>query len=327
MNYGEILKKAWKTIWRHKILWLFGILAGCGATSSAGSGSGGGGNAVYSGGETGSWGGPSFLSPSTQQFFTDIGQFLADIPVWVWIVTAVVVVLTLIIISFVLSIVFLLAGTLGTSGVIKGTGLADAAEVDAKPLSFSEIFKAVKPHFWKVFLFNLGLRFLGFFVALIFIVPIILLTVCTCFMGLFLLLPIGWFLEVWVNFTTIAILEEDLGVFVAIKRAWQVIIRSLGHVIVMFLILGIGQLIAGVIILLPIVVVPVPLLINLYTSGFNSFAVGLAISFVLSLVIFPIMVVLAGMLRAYVISSWTLTYRRLTGEENQAPIVLSGGKK
>ena len=37
MDIGEVLSKAWKIIWRHKVLWIFGIFAGCG---SAGTGSG-----------------------------------------------------------------------------------------------------------------------------------------------------------------------------------------------------------------------------------------------------------------------------------------------
>ena len=36
MDYAEILKKAWNIIWKHKILWLFGLLAG----SAIGSGQG-----------------------------------------------------------------------------------------------------------------------------------------------------------------------------------------------------------------------------------------------------------------------------------------------
>ena len=40
MNYGEVLSSAWKTIWKHKVLWIFGILAGLGAGSGGGSASG-----------------------------------------------------------------------------------------------------------------------------------------------------------------------------------------------------------------------------------------------------------------------------------------------
>ena len=30
MEFGEILTKAWKIIWKFKILWVFGILSSCG---------------------------------------------------------------------------------------------------------------------------------------------------------------------------------------------------------------------------------------------------------------------------------------------------------
>ena len=42
MDYGEVLSKAWKIVWKFKILWIFGILASC--TGNAGSGVGSGGN-------------------------------------------------------------------------------------------------------------------------------------------------------------------------------------------------------------------------------------------------------------------------------------------
>ncbi len=39
MDFGEVFSKAWKIIWKYKILWLFGIFASC----SGGGGGGGGG--------------------------------------------------------------------------------------------------------------------------------------------------------------------------------------------------------------------------------------------------------------------------------------------
>jgi hypothetical protein len=37
MDIGSVLSRAWQTIWRHKVLWIFGILAGCsGAGGNAG---------------------------------------------------------------------------------------------------------------------------------------------------------------------------------------------------------------------------------------------------------------------------------------------------
>ncbi len=223
----------------------------------------------------------------------------------------------------VLSILFLMVGTLGTTGVIKGTSIADEADPDAKPISFKDIFKAIKPHYWKVFLLNLGLRVAGMVLGLFIAVPIILLAVCTCFLGLFLLIPIGWFINLMVNFTTIAILEEGLGIFEGIKRAWQVIIRHLGNVIVMFLILGIGQMIASLVIGLPLIAVPIPILVNLLVTGFRTVTVGLIVSGILFLVFMPFAIFLGGVLKAYVLSSWALTYRRFAAESNLHPEVIS----
>jgi hypothetical protein len=38
MDFGEVFSKAWKIIWKYKILWLFGIFASC---SGGGAGLGG----------------------------------------------------------------------------------------------------------------------------------------------------------------------------------------------------------------------------------------------------------------------------------------------
>ena len=319
MDFGEILSKAWKTIWKHKILWLFGLLAGCGAASSGGGGGSGAPSAAQTNYQFGTGDVQSFLTPSAERGLADFFQFLADMPVWAWIAIG----LFLFVLGVVLSVLFMMVGTLGTTGVIKGASMADEADPDAKPISFGDIFKGIKPHFWKVFLLNLGLRVGGMILAMFIVVPIILLAVCTCFLGLFLLIPIGWFINLMINFTTIAIMEEGLGIFPGIKKALQVITRSLGNVIVMFLILGIGELLAGLVIGLPLIAVPMPILINLLVTGFRTVTVGLIISGVLFLVFLPFAIFLSGVLRAYLLSSWTLTYRRLEGESALHPELLS----
>lgn len=318
MDFGEILTKAWKTIWKHKILWLFGILAGCGAGNAGGGGSGGGTSSIQPATSSGMDNGLDFLAPSAQRAFEEFFNFLGAIPVWVWILVA----LFFILLMIVMSVLFLMLGTLGTTGVIKGTILADEGTEEGKALSFGEIFKGIKPTYWKVFLLNIGLRFAGFFLVLFLIVPIMFLAVCTCFLGLFLLIPLAWFIDLMVNFTTIAIIEEGKDLFPAIGRAWQVITQNLGNVLLMFLILGIGQLIAGLVIGLPLILVPMPLLINLLATGFRGATAGLVVSGVLFLALIPLVVFLGGVLRAYVLSSWTLTYRRLLQEAELEPTLL-----
>lgn len=325
MDFGEILTKAWKIIWKHKILWLFGLLAGCGA-ANAGGGGGGGTSSIQFPSQQMSWNGQGFFDPSIQRAFNDVIDFLTSIPVWVWILIAVTVVVIGLLLSLISLVLFLLLGTLGTTGVIKGTGMADEADLDEKPISFSEIFREIKPHYWKVFLLNLGLRVVGFILWLLLIIPIIILAACTCGLGLILLLPIGWFIDLLVNFTTIAIIEEEKGIFDGISRGWHVITQNLGNVVLMFLILGVGQFILSLIIALPLIIVPIPLLVNLFASGFQSVTIGLIFSGLLSLVFIPLVVFLGGVLRAYVLTSWTLTYRRLTSEGLLHPAILLDGE-
>ena len=322
MDFGEILSKAWKIIWKHKILWLFGVLAGCGMGSAGGGGSSGG-NAVYSGGESGSWNGPPFMSPSAQRAFEDFAQWLADIPVGVWVSLGITIVLALILIGLVMSVVMLFAGSFGTAGVIKGTVIADEAASDTKPISLKQVFTGIKPYFWKVLLLNLGLRVAGFIVGFLLFIPIILLVVFTCGLGVFLLIAIGIFIDLMVNFSTIAIIHEDKDIFEAISRAWQVITRDLGKVLVMFLILGLGQIVIGLVIALPLILVPMPLVLGLLALGGGAVGVGVIVSIILFLLIIPIMIFLGGVLKAYVLASWTLTYRRLTENADLTPTVLN----
>ena len=99
MDYSQILSRAWQIIWKHKVLWIFGILAGC-------AGGRGGGNINYS--EHNSY------PVSFQQILDNIPQSIL-----ILIISAVVVlILILVLVSIFLS-------TIGKIGVVKGTLQAD----------------------------------------------------------------------------------------------------------------------------------------------------------------------------------------------------------
>ncbi len=323
MNFGEILSKTWKVIWKHKILWLFGFLAGCGAVGSSGGGGGGGGSAASTNYQQGNWDGFDSMMPSTHRGINEFFRMLADIPTGVWIAIGIGIFLAII----VFSVLFLMLGTLGITGVVKGTSMADEAGEDEKPLSLKAIFMGLKPFYWKVFLFNLGYQIAGFIVGLMLVLPIILLAVCTCGFGLLLMIPIGWLVSLMVTFTTIAMVEEKLDVFKAIGRAWKVLIRNLGNVLLMFLILGVGQIIIGLLLALPILMSFTPLVINGIATSFQTITTGLVITGILLLIFVPLTAFLGGVLRAYVWGAWTLTYRRLVSGESAEPEVLSTKKR
>src|SRR3990172_5918369 len=138
-DFGYVLTRAWRIIWKNKVLWIFGIFAGCSRGGGGGGGGGGG-----SGGE-GYSNGPSFGQPGeVERFFEQAGQWIEQNP---WIIAAIVAaVLLLIVLS-----IFL--GTIGRIALIKGTYLA---ETGTESLSFGTLFQESLPYFWRVF----GLSFL-----------------------------------------------------------------------------------------------------------------------------------------------------------------------
>jgi hypothetical protein len=106
---------------------------------------------------------------------------------------------------------------------------------------------------------------------------------------------------------------ENLGIIEAIKRGWQVVRDNIGSMIIMSLILILGvSLIGGAIIGLPLLVVAGPALVGVATGTTQAIRNGLIVSGLLFIVYLPFLLVLSGILRAYISSAWTLTYLRLT---------------
>jgi hypothetical protein len=66
-----------------------------------------------------------------------------------------------------------------------------------------------------------------------------------------------------------------------------------------------------------------PMMINLIASGGGMFKTGMIISLVMFLIALPLTIFLSGVLRAYVLTSWTLTYRRMAEKTEMEPEVIS----
>lgn len=299
MNFGEVLSRAWQIIWKHKVLWIFGILAGC--SSAAGSG---GSNSGYrfSGRD---------LSPEVQRFFNQFNQMPG------WELALLVGILILIILLLVILFVFL--GTIGRIGLIRGTLLA---ETGAPSLIFSELFNDSLRYFWRVFLLNLLIGLALFAVALILFVLAIGSVVVTlgliliCFLPLLcILVPLVWFIQLVIEQTNVALVVEDVGILEGLRRGWQIVTAHLGEYILMGLILIVGiGIIAVAIIGIPFSVLIVPALAGALIGSQGSLTGGLII-FGLCLVLYlPVLLLLVGILRAYVTSAWTLTYLRLSAK-------------
>ncbi len=299
MNYGEVLQRAWQIIWKHKILWIFGILAGCGnATGNTGGSSNTG--YRFQGGE---------LPSQFQNFFFQVQRFFENIPVWVWILLGL-----MLLVLFVIAIIL---NTVGRTGLVLGALQADEGTAH---LSFGTLFSTSFSYFWRVFFLNLIVGFGILILVLILIVPVILLGVATLGVGLLclipiicLLIPISWFINLVLEQSVIAIVTENRGIFSGLERGWQVVTTNIGPMIIMALILFVAGAVIGFIIAIPMALIVIPPLVGLVARTQTAAIGGLVVAAILFVLYLPVLLVATGILRGYITTAWTLTFRRLTG--------------
>ena len=306
MDYGKILTRAWEIIWKHKILWLFGFLAGCGTAS--GGGSGGGNSGWRTSGDD--------APPQMQEFMWNMDRFFESIQAWqiILIVTGVI----LLVIAL-----FFLANALqsiGRIGLIQG---ASRAEAGAEKLTFSELFNSGKPFFWRIFWLNILFGIITGLIILTLLLPLFGITFLTFGIGLLcllpflcLLVPIGWLLYIILEQANIAIVRENIGIIAGVQRGFQVFRDNVGNMILMGLVLGVGGFIAGVVIALPAILIIAPIVLAVIAGAATQtgwvIGTGGVIGIVIFLIYLPFAIIAGSILQAYIKTAWALTYMRLT---------------
>jgi hypothetical protein len=303
-NFGEVLTRAWQNIWKHKVLWIFGILASC--ARGGGGSSGGGGNRSY---QTQPGGNIPFSGEEAQRIFSRITQFFDK---HIWIIVAAVLFIIL------LSVVFYALGMMGRIGLIKGTA---KAETGAASLSFGEIWSESMPYFWRIF----GLNFLIGLSFLIIFIPLILFGVITAGVGFLciiplicVLVPLSWVVALILEQAQAAIVIEDIGMLEGFKRGWQILKTNVGPMLIMAIILGVGSLILGLIIAVPLLLAFIPVFVKMETL--RESLTPLYISLACCAVYLPVLIFFNGVMTAYIQSAWTLTYLRLAKPREDTPV-------
>lgn len=304
-DFGEVLTRAWQIIWKHKVLWIFGIFAGCsrsGGGASAGGGSGGG-----NGGGFGPGGQPF---SQAERVFQQIGQWISDNP---WII------LVFVVLALLVFVIAIFLGTIGRIGLIIGTS---RIEQGAERLIFGELFSASLPYFWRVF----GLAFLIGLLFLLIFIPVAFFGLITggfgfiCILPLLcVLVPLALALTVVIEQANVAIVLENLGITDGLRRGWEVVRANIGTIIVMALILFIGSAVVGVVLAIPLILTVVPLAIGMALGG--AARNSLLIAGACCAIYLPVLLVLNGILTAYVQSAWALTYMRLTKPQDNPPVM------
>jgi len=326
MNLGEVLSKAWKIIWKNKVLWIFGILSSCGR----GGGGGGGGNSNFntdgSGDNLFNNGNNPFSDgkfPGMEEFGRNMEQFFNGSEAQTWIP----IVIGLFCLILILSLVFIFLGTIGRIGLIKGTLLAENGQT---PLSFGQVWSASTAYFWRVFLLNLVIGLVVGAAILILLVPGIILSVATMGVGMLclipvfcLLIPISLVINVIIEQANVAMVVENLGIMDAVKRGWRVCRENLGPIAVIALIVLIGGGIVSLVITLPLILVLIPVFAGVISNDETVLTGALATAGIMLCCLVPVVIALEGVLQSYIGSVWTLTFMRLTGNNPQDSVPLN----
>lgn len=307
MDYGEILRRTWQITWRYKGLWVLGILAGC---SSSGRGNGGGQS-------TSGFQGYDFQSGDFPQLDRYFRNFPDQVPESAWLILLAILCLILFI-----ALVFLLLGVLGQSGLIAGFRAADSGE----SVSLAMALQLGVENFGKILGIRIIVWLIGLVVGVFVAVSILLFGVATLGIGWLCLIPLlclalpllivlGIGVDGYVILSMVAAIEEDVGVFEAFSLGWRMLRDNLGPVVVMGLILILGGGILSIILTLPFAGVILPAIVGILEGSERAIASGVAVTLVCGAIALPVLVLLNGIITTFTTGAWTLTYRRLIGEE------------
>ncbi|MBN1264454.1 MAG: hypothetical protein JXA25_03100 [Anaerolineales bacterium] len=290
MDYGEILSKAWKITWKHKGLWILGILAGC-STNGGGGGGGSSSRAQYNM-DSGDF--HQFYQFSHSPFF----QWLSDIPEGVWLAIAIGFILFII----TLSILFWVLASIGKSGLFAAFKQAD----ETGSTTLKEAFSAALRNFWKILVIEIAIGLATFLVILVLLAPMI-----CCFPLIFLLILGGILIHVLTMLIEIAIVADEKHLTEAPAYIWNLLKANVGDTIVIALLLGAIKLILSLLIGLPALLVFIPVILGIFIEGGQMLLPSIGMSVLLLLFYMPVAIILSGVLQTFHNGAWTLFYQRI----------------
>ena len=315
-NFGEVLTRAWQIVWKHKVLWIFGILASCGRGGSSFNSSG-------SGRGDGGFGIPPDLPPQVLQLLQVIQENLTT-----FIAIGVALFCLIWIVSIFLS-------TIGKIGLIRGTFQIDGG---AESLIFGQLFSESTPYFWRIFGLSLliGLPIFVVIAALtaglvVFAISasggsdasgVGFLAILPIFIGcICLLVPVLFVIGMIARQAENAIVLEEMRVLPALSRGWDVFRKNLGPIILMAIILAVISFAVSFVIAIPVFIVLIPAMFAFIAGEAQSWT-PLIVGGVILCLYAPIALLFQGIAIAYTESAWTLTYMRVTKPQDNAPVLL-----
>jgi hypothetical protein len=296
LDFGSILSRAWQITWRHKVLWIFGILAGL-----AGGFQGAQFNYNF-GGRRGP--APSPNVPPTQ-WPPDLRRVFGDVDPNV----VIAIVAGIVLVSIVLAVIFYVLGIIGRGGLIGGVRQAQAQD----NVTFGEAWAIGVRRFWPV----LGISLIVFVIALLVLAASLGLAATVCLLPLacvgFLLVAA---LGVYTNLAQAAAVVDNLGAVAALQRAWELIRANFGGILILAIILVVVGWLSGLLLGLPLIIVVLPAILGAaaaFSGAERVLGPALAVAGLCFIAYLPVLIVLGGILNTWFGAAWTLAYQALTG--------------
>jgi len=310
MQYGELITRSFRIVWRHKYLWFLAILGGADVTTS----SGGSVNLPSPSGGGTSGGGPAAASPpGAQDVAAAAGQFLTDHLVVIGL-------LGLLVVAVALAWSLLSCVTIGA--LIRGSAEHDAE----RPFRLGQAWRAGVATFWPV----LWLRLIGLLWGLLILAVVggfvafgvaayldgqsgtlaLVATLGVIVVGALLLasIPVGIALILGIR----AVVLEQRGPVAALGRGFRLLGARPGRVLLVWLLqvgLALGAALVLFVLFLPIVFLLVAIVIVARVADTPGPVIAVELLLVAALVV--TVSVTAGILGSYLSTYWTLAFRRM----------------
>src|SRR5439155_6572010 len=243
MDYGKMLSRAWQLTWQHKVLWIFGILA---ALVSAGN-----------------WGSSTRTSTSRSGTAVppEIQQLFAR-PEFIALVVAGVAILLCI------ALALIVLATIGRAALIGGIQRAD----ERGAVTLREAWSIGTHYFWRL----LGIALVLIAPAVVFIMVAVLGAVATFGLGLLLIIPLACVgalayipFAIVAHFAQYAVVLNDMGVGVALRKAWAVLQANLGPTLILGVLLIVIRFVARILVMAPFLAFIAPVAIAYVIGGWR----------------------------------------------------------
>jgi hypothetical protein len=308
VNYGDLIRDAFRISWRNKFLWFFGFFAGGTGTNFLGNVPSGGGN--FDGGDFEQSGVSGLAAQVRPGIFGNAALIVA-----------------LVVVAVVIFLLFI-AMTL----ISQGTLTESVAAIDrGEGRRFSSGWRAGLRNFWRVlgyyvvfFLIALGLLVaIGIPIALLIggtfavtesISARITVAVLAGLLGILLLIVVFVPFSIIAQYSLREIVVRREGVFASVGGGYRVFRRNIGRSLLVWLInlgLGIG---VGIAVLIALLLVGLVLFLPTIILAFAEYATAAVVAGVVAgVILLPLLLAVSGATGAFFHSYWTLAYLRLTG--------------